>query len=89
MTTHPLRTYKVSGRFQKFPLPLQLKGIGRFNNRCLPIAKQAMALSGKSRYLPFGIAFALRKMNDVFKIFLIPPFEFSINANIVRHNIVI
>jgi hypothetical protein len=25
---HPLRFYKVSGGFQKFPLLLQLKGIG-------------------------------------------------------------
>ena len=120
MDAHPLRFYKVSGRFQKFPLslPLQLKRIGelaemldfrdqfhcfltgggcrtalerrdaRFNNRCLPIAKQAMALSGKSGYLPFGINFVLGKMNDVFKIFLVPPLKLSINANIVRRNIV-
>ena len=47
-----------------------------------------MALSGKSGYLPFGINFALGKMNDVFKIFLVPPLKLSINANIVRRNIV-
>ena len=32
-----------------------------------------MIPSGKSWYLPFVIAFALSKMNDIFKIFLVPP----------------